>query len=220
MNPASAQNPRVIVGVDNSPGARWALAWAIGEARLRRDPLLIVHVESLPRMSPTAVERLDPQVIAGLRSAGAQLIARLLDEVSGGPPQGIMTSAMSLVGDAGAALVRIARPGDLLVVGRTGRGWISRMSRPSVQRYCARHAPATLTCVQMPAADSFEEFEEFDERPADEARPANRSLFGRLRHRAEHSGDDRQYQRESAPRPGHSARRRGTGTPGPDDSLG
>src|SRR5512139_1006783 len=127
MNPASAQNPRVIVGIDDSPGARWALAWAIGEARLRGDPLLIIHVEALPRMSPTAVERLDPQVIAGLRSAGAQLIARLLDEVAGGPPPGIMTSAMSLVGDAGAALVRIARPGDLLVVGRTSRGWVARM---------------------------------------------------------------------------------------------
>lgn len=213
MNPASAQNPRVIVGVDDSPGARWALAWAIGEARLRRDPLLIVHVESLPRMSPTAVERLDPQVIAGLRSAGAQLIARLLDEVAGGPPPGIMTSAMSLVGDAGAALVRIARPGDLLVVGRTSRGWVSRMSRPSVQRYCSRHAPATLTCVQMPSADLFDDL---DDTSADGPRSASRSLFGRLLHRSDH-GEDGPFHRESTPRPGHRARRPGTGAPGAED---
>ncbi|NVI85893.1 hypothetical protein HUX53_01050, partial [Actinomadura sp. BRA 177] len=30
--------PRVVVGVDDSAGARCALSWAIGAARLRRSP--------------------------------------------------------------------------------------------------------------------------------------------------------------------------------------
>lgn len=230
MNPASAQNSRVIVGVDDSPGARWALAWAIGEARLRRDPLLIVHVGSLPRMSPTAAERLDPQVIAGLRGAGAQLIARLLDEVSGGPPPGIMTSAISLVGDAGSALVRVVRPSDLLVVGRSTRGWMSRISRPSVQHYCSRHATATLTCVQPPTVDSIENLTGAvaGDEGAVSRRPP-RSLFHRLRHQGVQADrqrhrqqprgtDGRRPPRESSPRPGRGVPGAGSGSgtgPGP-----
>ncbi|NEA28436.1 universal stress protein, partial [Actinomadura bangladeshensis] len=35
--------PRVVVGVDDSAGARCALSWAIGAARLRRLPLLVAH---------------------------------------------------------------------------------------------------------------------------------------------------------------------------------
>jgi nucleotide-binding universal stress UspA family protein len=34
---------RIVVGVDGSPGARRALEWAVGEARLRRAVLQVVH---------------------------------------------------------------------------------------------------------------------------------------------------------------------------------
>ncbi|WP_425569431.1 hypothetical protein [Nonomuraea salmonea] len=36
------------MGVDESPAARWALAWAIGAARLHRMALVAVHVSRAP----------------------------------------------------------------------------------------------------------------------------------------------------------------------------
>ncbi|GLZ12810.1 universal stress protein [Actinomadura sp. NBRC 104425] len=146
--------PRVVVGVDDSPGARCALSWAIGEARLRGLPLLIVHAAPLPP-HVSAVGQLGPGVTEALRSAGAELIAQLLDEVADGTPCGVEMSALALVGEPGAALVRLAREDDILVVGHGSRGLWSRLVRPSVRLHCARRSRATFVCVRPPAFDSL-----------------------------------------------------------------
>lgn len=133
MDSTPAEGPRVVVGVDDSAAARWALAWAIGEARLREMPLLVVHTARLPA-HVAAPGLVNSEVIKALRSMGAHLIAGLLDEVAGGAPPDVRVSALSLVGDPGDTLVRLARETDILVVGRTSRPLVSRVARPSVQR--------------------------------------------------------------------------------------
>ncbi|WP_051712421.1 universal stress protein [Spirillospora albida] len=144
--------PRVVVGVDDSAGARCALSWAIGEARLRRLPLLVAHAAPLPP-HVSAAGQFGCGVSDALRGSGAELIARLLAEVCDGPPEGVELTALALVGEPGATLVRLAGDDDILVVGHGTRSALSRLLRPSVRLHCARRARATLVCVRPPAFD-------------------------------------------------------------------
>lgn len=146
--------PRVVVGVDDSAGARCALSWAIGAARLRRLPLLVAHAAPLPP-HVSAAGQLGCGITEALRASGAELIARLLTEVSGGPPGGVELTALALVGEPGAALVRLAGDDDILVVGHGTRGPFSRLLRPSVRLHCARRARATLVCVRQPSFETL-----------------------------------------------------------------
>ncbi|WP_242909995.1 universal stress protein [Actinomadura terrae] len=173
--------PRVVVGVDDSAGARCALSWAVGEARLRRLPLLVAHAAPLPP-HVSAAGQLGSGVTDALRASGAELIARLLEEVCGGPPEGVDLTALALVGEPGATLVRLAGDDDILVVGHGARGPFSRLLRPSVRLHCARRAHATLVCVRPPAFDTLLEcLAAQDTAPRHEAgRAPDRFRFRRL----------------------------------------
>ncbi|MEU8804247.1 universal stress protein [Spirillospora sp. NPDC048819] len=173
--------PRVVVGVDDSAGARCALSWAIGEARLRRLPLLVAHAAPLPP-HVSAAGQLGCGITEALRGSGAELIARVLSDVSDGPPDGVEMSALALVGEPGAALVRLAGDDDILVVGHGTRGPFSRMLRPSVRLHCARRARATLVCVSAPAFDTLlERLAAQDESPGHVPGSRFRRLGRRLR---------------------------------------
>jgi nucleotide-binding universal stress UspA family protein len=154
VNARPEGGPRVVVGVDDSAGARCALSWAIGEARLRGLPLVVVHAAPLPP-HVSAAGQLGCGVTDALRGAGAELIARLLDDVSGGAPPGVEMTALALVGEPGATLVRLARENDILVVGRGERSVLARVLRPSVRLHCARRARATFVCVRPPSLKSL-----------------------------------------------------------------
>ncbi|WP_067471709.1 universal stress protein [Actinomadura hibisca] len=167
--------PRVVVGVDDSAGARCALSWAIGEARLRRLPLLVVHAAPLPP-HVSAAGQLGCGITEALRGAGAELVARLLAETAGGAPAGVETATLALVGEPGAALVRLARDDDILVVGHGSRGLLSRLVRPSVRLHCARRTRATFVCVRPPALDSLLRSLNARDRPPDRHRPRRRDV--------------------------------------------
>ena len=154
MREPANEGPRVVVGVDDSPVARWALAWAIGEARLRDMPLLVAHVAAFPQYASRAAGVPLPRDYADVKAEGAAVISALLEEVAGGAPSGVRMIAMSLVGEPGETLVRLARDGDILVVGRGDRGLFSRLLTPSAHRYCQRHARTTVVCVRPPATES------------------------------------------------------------------
>ncbi|GAA0556709.1 universal stress protein [Actinomadura livida] len=174
--------PRVVVGVDDSAGARGALSWAIGAARLRGLPLLVVHAAPLPP-HVSAAGQLGCGVTEALRASGAELIARVLGDVCGGPPEGVDMTALALVGEPGAVLVRLAGDGDILVVGHGARGPFSRLLRPSVRLHCARRARATLVCVQTPSFDTLlERLAVQDESPGHVPGSRFRRLGRRLRH--------------------------------------
>ena len=174
--------PRVVVGVDDSAGARCALSWAIGEARLRRLPLLVAHAAPLPP-HVSAAGQLGCGITDALRASGAELVARVLSDVSDGPPDGVDMTALALVGEPGAALVRLAGDDDLLVVGHGTRGPFSRLLRPSVRLHCARRARATLVCVRQPAFDALLEcLAAQDASPGHAPGSRFRRLGRRLRH--------------------------------------
>ncbi|HEV7932570.1 MAG TPA: universal stress protein [Actinomadura sp.] len=150
--------PRVVVGVKDSRAARWALAWAIGEARLREMSLLVVHVTPLPEQAVHGVAGGCGDIAPEVRARGAQFIRALLQEVAGGAPAGVEVLAASMVGDPGTALIRATCDDDILVIGRGARTGLSRLLNRSVRTHCERHAQGTLICVAPPPqAEPLEE---------------------------------------------------------------
>ncbi|MGI5268087.1 universal stress protein [Nonomuraea sp. CA-218870] len=141
---------RLIVGVDETPAARWALAWAIGTARLRRMALVAVHVSRAPVHPFPEALPVQHAIRSGEEARCNELIAGVFDDVAGGLPEDLCTVMVSKVGDPGYHLVDLAREGDLLVLGRSRRGLFSRIFLPSTSMYCARHAKTTVVIVQQP----------------------------------------------------------------------
>lgn len=141
---------RLIVGVDESPAARWALAWAIGAARLHRMALVAVHVSRAPVHPFPEALPVQHAIRQGEETRGGEVVARAFEEVAGGAPDDLVTAGITRVGDPGYHLVDLARAGDLLVLGRGRRGLVSRMFLPSTSMYCARHARATVVIVRQP----------------------------------------------------------------------
>ncbi|GGO62560.1 universal stress protein [Nonomuraea cavernae] len=142
---------RLIVGVDETPASRWALAWAIGAARLHRMALVAVHVSRAPVHPFPEALPVQNTIRAGEEARCADLVAGVFDDVAGGMPDDLTTVVAGRVGDPGYHLVDLAREGDLLVLGRSRRGLFSRMFLPSTSMYCARHARTTVVIVQQPS---------------------------------------------------------------------
>lgn len=155
---AGMTKARIVVGVDDSPAARWVLAWAVGEARLRRLPLLVVHAAAAASATEAALWVMGIPPLADVvpsQEAGTDVISRLLADVT--VPAELEVTTMSLYGPAGRVLTTIARDGDLLVVGRSARGFLSRLMARSVCGYCTRNARTALVVVSPPSLASIDD---------------------------------------------------------------
>lgn len=164
---------RIVVGVDASPGARTALAWAAEEARLRRAVLQVVHAyhsrdlaapfhfpsqEALPgttvaaggepsrlEMSATLEDRAEFE--QAFRSRAEELLEGLvggLEEAVGG-----VEVRRTVVEDRrpAEALVELSADADLLVVGTRGRGGFSELLLGSVSHAAVLHATCPVVVV-------------------------------------------------------------------------
>ncbi|GAA2230930.1 MULTISPECIES: universal stress protein [Kitasatospora] len=140
---------RLVVGVSGSLGSLAALHQAVAEARRTDAEVLAVLVWEPPggehgyRRSPC------PPLLSAVRAAAVDRLRTALDEAFGGAPADLGARFQSEVvrSEPGFALVRLAdRPGDVLVIG-AGHG--SRL-RPSVARYCLRHATCPVLAVPRP----------------------------------------------------------------------
>jgi nucleotide-binding universal stress UspA family protein len=165
---------RIVVGVDDSAGARAALAWAAREARLHQATLQVAHVFSpheldAPFVFPSqyAASPVTPSGVAGepwqvdvagavdirarLRDAAAaraeELLSRVLDEM--GEAVRELDVQRSVVPDRqpAAALVELSAGADLLVVGSRGRGGFGALLLGSVSHASVLHAACPVTVV-------------------------------------------------------------------------
>ena len=165
---------RIVVGVDASPNAKQALAWAAAEARLRQAVLQVVHAyhskdlaapiyfgsqhtwdaavgaagESQPEL--TASVRSREVFEAAVRSQADELIEALLGEL--GETVGDVEVQQTVVEDRhpAEALVQLSGDADLLVVGSRGRGGFSELLLGSVSHAAVLHAVCPV--VVVPAA--------------------------------------------------------------------
>ena len=150
MSPA-ARNPRIVVGVDESPASLAALRWAAREAGLRAARLQVVQAweRARWRVAPYATR-------VGLRggdedsaAAGARLEGAVRTML--GPGSAIPVTVEVAEGLATQVLLDRAAGADLLVLGgvaSTGRDAIGPVARD-----CLRHPPCPIVVVSWEKAD-------------------------------------------------------------------
>ncbi len=141
----------IVCGVDGSAGSRRALAWALGEARLRGASVRAVTSWSVPvivagaGMAPVVLP--DEEFETGARTA----LDHAVDEVSAElAKDGGAVPAVERVlvrGAAANALLDAAKDADLLVVGTRGHGGFTGLLLGSVSQQCTHHAPCPVVVV-------------------------------------------------------------------------
>lgn len=142
----------VVVGVDGSEGGYHAMAWAAGEAARLRARLVVVHAYAHPVAvgTVTAGPRAgDPRAEAEDLLARARARHERTAWATASAPGGV--EFVVVRGDACAVLVRHARRGAVVVVGRRGVGTFDRVPMGSISSAVAALAPGTVVVVPRAA---------------------------------------------------------------------
>ena len=127
----------IVVGVDRSAGAGFALRWAVEEAARTGALLSTVHAWQLP---VSARVPLSPATISALQSSFDPAASMPVTDL----PE---TTAWAVEGDPGPVLVERAEHADLLVVGGRQDGPFFRGTNTRVASYCLHHAAAPVAVV-------------------------------------------------------------------------
>lgn len=139
----------IVVGVDGSPEAHHALAWAVGEATRRRASLSLVHAWSPP--APVS------EIVAMTAPFDEEVFGKLADEVLDDALATIAATSSSLPhveasavrGYPSSVLLDRASTADLLVVGSRGRGGIADLVLGSVSHQCVHHATRPVAVIPL-----------------------------------------------------------------------
>ncbi len=139
----------VVVGVDGSEGARRALAFAVDEARARREPLVVVHAYVLPACDygPLGLDTpYDPALFA---DGAAAVVGEAVEDVRARVGEAVEVEGRPVEGDAALALVEQAGADDVLVVGSRGRGGFQGLRLGSVGWRCLQLARCPVVVVPL-----------------------------------------------------------------------
>jgi nucleotide-binding universal stress UspA family protein len=132
----------IVVGIDDSAGAKEALRFALDEARLRQARLRAVHaIGSFGSYPSLAVD------VAAVHRAAQDLIENAISE-SALQDEDIELERRVVVGAPGAVLVEESRDADLLVVGSRGHGGFAGLLLGSVSQQSAHHAECPVVIVR------------------------------------------------------------------------
>jgi len=144
-NPQPIDARPVVVGVDGSPEADRALAWAATEAARRASELLVVHAygwpeaETHPPMGgPFADE---------VRQKAEALVAEAVATARRLAP-GVTVRGEARPGQAAHTLVTASTTGATVVVGNRGRGGMASLLLGSVSQKVALHAHGPVVVVR------------------------------------------------------------------------
>ena len=142
----------MVVGVDSSPEAEEAVAWAAQEAVLHDAPLTLVHI----RPSARAYTWYEVSVADDLDRLAVQRSREILDrattvaqQVANGP---LTLSEQVVEGNTVSTLTDMSKDAQLLVVGSRGLGRVGRAVLGSVSSALIRHAHCPVAVVH-PKAD-------------------------------------------------------------------
>ena len=145
---------RIVVGVDGSPQSHAALRWAIGEARLRRARLELVHAWTYPHLGgwyePASGRTLDADLVRAIEAEAREALDVALADVGGA--EDVVVDRAAVEGSPSAVLIAAAKDADLLVVGSRGRGGFAELVLGSVSHQCAQHASCPIVIVREPPA--------------------------------------------------------------------
>lgn len=137
--------PRVVVGIDGSPGAWAAAEFAVREARLRGARLVAVTalgLGDLAHFDPYSVHmHLKTEIVARAEETVAAALRDLDTE-------GLDVRVVVTTDEPARALIDQGAFADLLVVGSRGRGGFRGLVLGSVSLRCVLHARCPVTVVR------------------------------------------------------------------------
>jgi nucleotide-binding universal stress UspA family protein len=140
----------IVVGVDQSTGAKAALCFALEEARLREATLRVVHAWQFGYIGATGLEGALPAVggqLDDFRRAAAADLGVLIHEAAG-DGDAVHVERRLEQGTPAAVLVDQSRDAELLVVGSRGHGGFASLLLGSVSQQCAHHAECPVVIVR------------------------------------------------------------------------
>jgi nucleotide-binding universal stress UspA family protein len=147
----------IVVGVDNSAGAKEALRFALQEARLRDTTLRAVHSWRYGYIGASGLQANPVLVGAGLNDAREAAEAEL-DEAAGevvcDAVFKVRIERRLLEGKPAQVLIDESRDSELLVVGSRGLGGFSGLLLGSVSQQCAQHAACPVVIVRAISDES------------------------------------------------------------------
>jgi nucleotide-binding universal stress UspA family protein len=113
--------PGIVVGVDGSANARYALEWAVSEAAVKNAPLTVLTVNEVAASfwsgQPITVPA-DAVLLETARKEATELTDKALAELGDSRPSSVTIKAVN--GFAADELIDASREVDLLVVGARG----------------------------------------------------------------------------------------------------
>lgn len=140
---------KIVVGVDDSAGARAALAWAGRQAGITKAKLYVVHIFELNLAWIDAYDPAIPVWADRGREIAERTLARVVQEVLGS----VSTDSVeqeAIEGDPAQVLRAAALDAALLVVGCRGRGGFAGLLLGSVSQRVAQHPPCPVVIVPLP----------------------------------------------------------------------
>jgi nucleotide-binding universal stress UspA family protein len=141
-------SPRIVIGLDGSPGSTHALQWAIDMAKRLDAEVVAIHVDSLPIYVPAPMGIVPPaetpEQRAGLQEAFSTEWCLPLRK-SGVRFRAILEEGTSI----GRALIEVGlREGaDMIVVGSRGLNGVTELLLGSVSHQVAHHSPIPVVIV-------------------------------------------------------------------------
>lgn len=152
----AAERPRVVVGVDGSPGSRAALRWALAEASARGAALEVMAAYPVD-LYWTDPYLADVRRVDAIREDTMVRAQTMVDELRREPAaeavRDVPVRVRAAAGRAAEHLVDEAAGADLLVVGSRGRSALRSSLLGSVALHCAAHAPCPVVVVHEKGGD-------------------------------------------------------------------
>jgi len=138
----------IVVGIDGSHNASHALEWAMTEAAIRKAPLTVITVNSVPASywSGAPVELPgDQERVADIRKTAEAAVADTAARLGASQPESVTVTAIS--GFPAQALIAASADSDLLVVGTRGGGGFAPLVLGSVSNQVVHHAHCPVVVV-------------------------------------------------------------------------
>lgn len=155
----------IVIGVDGSEPSHRALRWALNEASLRDDVVVVVHAYERQRVrNPYATvypyipadtfrvatdyeRRMQEEQDTHARQQAEGIIQRALDEAGWGV-EGPVIKRLTVARDGAKTLVEMSAHADLLVVGSRGHGGFTGLLLGSVSQHCTHHAHCPVVVIR------------------------------------------------------------------------
>jgi nucleotide-binding universal stress UspA family protein len=145
-----ASDHRIVVGVDGSPSATAALAWAIGQAELTGATVEAVIAWHYPVvMGGAPFAPIGVLMDVDFQGAAATLLSTAIGQTVD-PAGPVKVSSTVREGNPAQILLEAAEGADLLVVGSRGHGGFAEALLGSVSQHCVQHAPCPVVIIRGP----------------------------------------------------------------------